>query len=229
MTDHDPFTARADRILDAAGELLLRLGYRKVTIEDVARRAKTGKGTVYLHWRTKEELFVALLARESITMTERIIDKLREDPENARPHRLMRAAYTIVTGQPLLMAVTTRDAEVLGRLADSEVNEYGLAVSERLLDALIEYGLLRDDISNLAYTLRAASSGFYTAEPPTPGHKLDTDARGDALAHVIRAAFEPARRPRRSVLVGAAAAISEIFADLIPPYREWLYRGKDDQ
>lgn len=225
----DPFTARADRILDAAGELLLRLGYRKVTIEDVARRARIGKGTVYLHWRAKDELFVALLARESITMIEGVIGKLREDPEYALPHRMMRAVYLIVVDQPLLTAITTRDAEVLGRLADSDVNEYGLAVSERLLDVLTEYGLLRDDVPNLAYALHAATAGFYTADPPTSEFKLAAEARADALAHVVRAAFEPARAPRRSVLVGAAAATSEIFADLIPPYRAWIYRGKDDQ
>ena len=227
MTASDPFIARADRILDAAGDLLLRHGYRKVTIEDVARRAKIGKGTVYLHWRTKDELFVALLARESITMCERIVARLREDPENALPHRLMRAVYLIVTGQPLLMAMATGDAEILGRLAESEVNEYGVAASERFLDVLGEYGLIRDDVPNLTYTISAATAGFFTAEPPEQEPKLDEEARGDALAHVIQAAFEPPRRPRRSVLVGAAAAITEIFTDLTPSYRAWIYRQED--
>ena len=224
MTEHDPFAARADRILDAAGELLLRLGYRKVTIEDIARRAKIGKGTVYLHWRTKDELFVALLARESIVMVERIVAALRADPENVRPHRLMRAVYLIVTSQPLLMAMAVGDAEILGRLADSEVNEYGLAASERFLDTLTEYGLLREDVPHLSFTLQASTAGFLTAEPPEPHAKLDEDARADALAHVIRTAFEPARPPRRSVLVGAAGAISAIFTDLVPSYRAWIYR-----
>jgi hypothetical protein len=36
---------RADRILDAAGSLLLRHGYRKVNVEDIARQAGIGKGT----------------------------------------------------------------------------------------------------------------------------------------------------------------------------------------
>jgi hypothetical protein len=33
---------RADRILYAAGELMIRLGYRKVTIDDIARQAGIG-------------------------------------------------------------------------------------------------------------------------------------------------------------------------------------------
>ncbi|HEY3710665.1 MAG TPA: helix-turn-helix domain-containing protein, partial [Amycolatopsis sp.] len=58
-----PNHERADRILDAASELLVRWGSRKVTIDDVARRAGIGKGTVYLHWRTKDALFETLLTR----------------------------------------------------------------------------------------------------------------------------------------------------------------------
>lgn len=225
----DPFAARADRILDAAGELLLRHGYRKVTIEDIARRARIGKGTVYLHWRTKDEVFVALLAREGIAMIEEIVKHLDADPENVLPHRLMRAVYLIVTGRPLLMAAATSDSEILGRMVESDVNEYGVASSQQFIDVAIEYGLFRDDIPDLAYTLSAATSGFYIANPKTVGIDPGTEARADALAHVVRTAFEPARTPRRSVLIGAAGAIREIFADIIPPYRAWIYRGKDDQ
>lgn len=227
MSEPDPFTTRADRILDAAGELLLRHGYRKVTIEDIARRAKTGKGTVYLHWRTKDELFVALLARAGITMIEGVVKHLDADPENVLPHRLMRAVYLIVADQPLLMAAVTSDTEILGRLAESEVNEYGVATSQQFLDVAIEYGLLRDDIPDLAFTFNAAITGFYTVNPKMAGLGPGTEARADALAHVVRAAFEPAHRPRRSVLIGAAGAIREIFADIVPPYRAWIYRERD--
>ncbi|WP_234322969.1 helix-turn-helix domain-containing protein, partial [Streptomyces sp. NRRL S-350] len=48
---------RAERILDTTAELLEQHGYRRVTIDDVASRAGIGKGTVYLHWKTREALF----------------------------------------------------------------------------------------------------------------------------------------------------------------------------
>jgi AcrR family transcriptional regulator len=41
-----PVDTRLERVLDAAADLLVRLGYRRVTIEEVARRAGIGKGTV---------------------------------------------------------------------------------------------------------------------------------------------------------------------------------------
>ncbi len=46
---------REERLLDVATTLLVRWGYRKTTIDDVAREAGVGKGTIYLHWKDKNE------------------------------------------------------------------------------------------------------------------------------------------------------------------------------
>src|SRR3974390_2269353 len=55
---------REERILDAATTLLVRWGYRKTTIDDVAREAGVGKGTIYPHWKDKNDLFRAAIWRE---------------------------------------------------------------------------------------------------------------------------------------------------------------------
>jgi AcrR family transcriptional regulator len=220
----DAFIERADRILDSAGALLLRHGHRKVTIEDVARRAKIGKGTVYLHWRTKDDLFLALLARESVRMVEDVAARLRADPEEALPHRLMRMTYLAALRQPLLFALVIGDTEILGKMTETDISEVGVATTDRFYDVLTDYGLLRDDIPNLPYALRGATGGFYILDRIDPDTAPGEEARGDALAHVVRTAFEPARPPRRSVLVGAAGALAGVFEDLIPPYRAWIYR-----
>ena len=64
---------RVAQMLDAAGELLLAHGYRRVTVEDVARRAGVGKGTVYLHFASKLELFAGVLVRESVDVTAELL------------------------------------------------------------------------------------------------------------------------------------------------------------
>ena len=58
--------ARAQRILDAASALILCWGYNKTTLDDVSRQAGVAKGTLYLHWKTREELFAALIEREKV-------------------------------------------------------------------------------------------------------------------------------------------------------------------
>jgi AcrR family transcriptional regulator len=52
-----------DAILASATETFARFGFRKTAIDDIARRAKIGKGTVYLHFDSKEELFAEVIRR----------------------------------------------------------------------------------------------------------------------------------------------------------------------
>src|SRR3954471_13529952 len=59
----DGRTQRAEHILDTAAILLLRWGFRKTTVDDVARAAGVAKGTIYLHWKDKNELFLAAVMR----------------------------------------------------------------------------------------------------------------------------------------------------------------------
>ena len=156
-----PQRDRADRILDAAGELLLTLGYRKVTIDDIAGRARIGKGTVYLHWRTKGQLFQALIGRESVQLTDEVIGVLAGDAAAVRPHQLLRTVFLATERRPLIKAMVSADAEVLGELLDSPLGKQDALASAEFFALMQRHGLLRDDVSNLNYTVQAAMSGFF--------------------------------------------------------------------
>jgi len=60
-------------ILDAADRLLARYGYRKMTIDDLAAEVGIGKGTIYLHFRSKEDLVYSHIDR----VINRVIERLR--------------------------------------------------------------------------------------------------------------------------------------------------------
>jgi AcrR family transcriptional regulator len=55
----DPSTDR--RITEAAADLMLRRGFDRMTVDDVAAAAGVGKATVYRRWATKEDLAVAAM------------------------------------------------------------------------------------------------------------------------------------------------------------------------
>jgi AcrR family transcriptional regulator len=59
-----------DTILDATDHLLARYGYKKMTMEDLAQEVGIGKGTIYLHFKSKEEVVLSHI--------DRIIDRLKE-------------------------------------------------------------------------------------------------------------------------------------------------------
>jgi AcrR family transcriptional regulator len=54
---------REDEILDATVELLIELGYDRLTMDAVAREAHASKATLYRRWETKASLVVEALAR----------------------------------------------------------------------------------------------------------------------------------------------------------------------
>jgi AcrR family transcriptional regulator len=58
-----------DSILDATDRLLARYGYKKMTIDDLAREVGIGKGSVYLHFKSKEDI--------ALSHIDRIIERLK--------------------------------------------------------------------------------------------------------------------------------------------------------
>jgi len=55
---HDPERKRLELVESAAAAFAER-GYRRTTIDEIARRAGIAKGTVYLYFKDKEDLFYA--------------------------------------------------------------------------------------------------------------------------------------------------------------------------
>ena len=78
-----------EAILDATDRLLARYGYRKMTVEDIAREAGIGKGTVYLHFPSKEEVVLSRVDRMVERLKERLWAVARSDADAAIRLRLM--------------------------------------------------------------------------------------------------------------------------------------------
>src|SRR5207248_10009206 len=86
--ESDERKLREERILDTATTLLVRSAYRKTTIDDVAREAGVGKGTIYLHWKDKNDLFRAAIWRERQRYSEELQRRITADPEGGLLHRV---------------------------------------------------------------------------------------------------------------------------------------------
>ena len=63
MKSSGPKSDIEDCLLDAADRLLARDGYRKMTMDDLADEVGVGKGTIYLHFRGKEDLILSHIDR----------------------------------------------------------------------------------------------------------------------------------------------------------------------
>jgi AcrR family transcriptional regulator len=223
---------RADRILDTARDLLLRWGYRRVTIDELARRAGVGKGTIYLHWRSREELFHAVSAREAAAGTDAIVGAIRDDPAEVALHRYLRRLFVEAMNRPVLRALYTRDADTLDTFLATahhqRLEETKLTVNRDYLGVLAAEGLLRPDLrpNDLDYTLPVIVFGFFAAEPfLLPAIRLSLEQKADQLAATVHRAFEPTQTPGRDRVKRAAAKAVPIFERLACEYRAATYGG----
>ncbi|MGW7573042.1 TetR/AcrR family transcriptional regulator [Streptomyces sp. NPDC054765] len=208
---------RRERILEVAGELLLAWGYGRVTIDEIARRAKVGKGTVYLHWKTKDALFLAVVLEAQLRSHQGQLVRMRADPLEILPSRMLRCRFRDFLGEPVLRALYTDDVDVLGRLHDTAKRELAELIAEgdrllrRHLEVLREHGLVRDDLEvhHQQYALLATAAGFFTAEALLVGRApAAPEVRADVLARTIRSALETSPAPEAA----AAAAAPEVIA-----------------
>jgi AcrR family transcriptional regulator len=76
-----------NKIIITAGQIFSRYGFKKTTMEEIARALKMGKSSIYYYFRSKEEIFEAVVRNEanmlrneltrSIKSVDSPIDKMR--------------------------------------------------------------------------------------------------------------------------------------------------------
>ncbi|GAA1274375.1 helix-turn-helix domain-containing protein [Pseudonocardia aurantiaca] len=238
MAGSDVAGARVGRVLDAAGELLVRWGYQRVTIDEVARHAGIGKGTVYLHFRTKDALFLAVLLRAQAGVAERAAQRAEADPEHAMPARLVRTLYLELSADPVLRAMYLSDVEILGRLAHEAADTIGELTAHRdhVLDEhlrlLREAGCLRADLTlpEMRYTFDAIATGFIVVDGFSGSHRpppLAVEERADLLERAIAAAIQ-VPEPPAAELARVAPAVAQLYRSLLDhiDHDEWRPRGR---
>jgi AcrR family transcriptional regulator len=126
-------------ILDAAEELLAEKGYHEMSIDEIAARVGVSKGTVYLHFPSKEELVLAQLERGMRRFIQSADVVLTSA---ASPSEKLRSLIELIYGQTFrersqFFTSIQENAELRNRLMDRkrEFHEQWEALSQRVTQA----------------------------------------------------------------------------------------------
>jgi AcrR family transcriptional regulator len=178
---------KADRsasLVRAARELLSGASWGAVSVEGIARRAGVAKGTVFLYYRTKEALGLAVVAellREWWAELEERVDSL-ERP--CTPSTVAAAARRSLEGRVELLRLVGLMAGVLeanaGEDAVREFRSNLLEGAQRLggrLEAALPF-LRRGEGTEIALTLHALMIGIHQMAPD----RTDAALRSPELA-----------------------------------------------
>jgi AcrR family transcriptional regulator len=142
--------ARPQELMSAALELFVERGYASTRLEDVARRAGVSKGTVYLYFQSKEELFKAVVREGMVPVLERG-EQMAQAHAGAHAdllRDLLRGWWDLIGntaygGIPKLMFAECRNFPEIGQFYYSEVMQRGHALLEGVITRGIAAGEFR--------------------------------------------------------------------------------------
>lgn len=204
--------ARPAEILEAALDLFVEKGYANTRGEDVAARAGVSKGTLYLYFSNKEELFKAVV-RQNILPTIAEAGSLIEQyqgPTAALLGEILRGWWqrigtTKAAGICKLVTAESGNFPAIWNFYYAEVVEPG----DRLLKAVIQRGIDRGefrpvDVPATVHTLRApilmlmmwqGSGGPCSVQVQELGAERMIEAMVDVVTHGLVLAQPAAAEP----------------------------------
>ncbi|MCB1447964.1 MAG: TetR/AcrR family transcriptional regulator [Rhizobiaceae bacterium] len=120
---------KREQILDGAHRVFMRMGFDASSMNDITREAGVSKGTLYVYFRNKEDLFAAIIQRQK----SKIFEKLREILEEDRPlaevlHDFGTAftthllSETAIRGQRIVIGVIDRMPELASTFFQTGTN-----------------------------------------------------------------------------------------------------------
>jgi TetR/AcrR family acrAB operon transcriptional repressor len=159
---------REQHILDAAAALIMRQGYDKTTMSDVADESGVSRGIVYLHFDSKETLLEALLWREVQQYGRAWLEHIEANPRGGTVGGIYRAVLHAINSRPLMAAMMRRDRRVIGSYLRKPDNMFAAmessSIGANLLAELQAVGAVRNDVdlNLMSHIMDVISYGLIT-------------------------------------------------------------------
>ncbi|MFC5711681.1 TetR/AcrR family transcriptional regulator [Thalassorhabdus alkalitolerans] len=140
---------KREMIVKAAASSFSMFGYKKTTIDQVAKLANIGKGTVYTSFESKESLFEAVL-EQILQEIQHVFDN-SIDPEKEVEENISVALYEILTfrKQHQLLLKLSQEVSTIGsanaKQALEKVEEFIIECIQRLLETAKNNGKINVD------------------------------------------------------------------------------------
>ncbi|TWB82911.1 TetR family transcriptional regulator [Nitrospirillum amazonense] len=140
--------ARRQAILDAAGALFQEVGFAAASMSELATRVGGSKATLYSYFRSKEELFVAVMAHAAAEMKQASFEALNPDDDVRETLTRLGRIYLRFVLSPWAMsirriAVSEAARSEVGRLLYENGPKVGWSKFAAYLTVLMDRGRLR--------------------------------------------------------------------------------------
>ena len=180
-------------ILQTAEEVLLEKGYHETSIDEIAARVGIAKGTVYLHFPSKEDLVIAIYQREMLQLLQYIDSIIGSHiTALAKVEAIFELMYggLMSTRMRLLFSITN-SAGLKHLLVEKTgcLREMWDQLTERL-NSLFEEGKAEEALDSTLPTMVMVSA-FYSLLSPKRYDRLTADGQmsGEEIATYLKRIF----------------------------------------
>jgi AcrR family transcriptional regulator len=188
----NPDAARQKRLLDAGLVGFMRFGFRKTSMEEVAKLAQLSRQGLYLHFATKEELFRAVV-RHALTTSLDAVDEKLADPDLSVEHKL-EAAFDAWTGRYVGMvgADVTDLEQVTSELVGTLIQDHEALFVEKITKTIRGSGLPAA-YKPAGLNARQLAENLYATARGLKHSVRSRDEFGERMGQAIRALCLPLR------------------------------------
>lgn len=178
-----------DRLLTAARDCLLAVGWRRTTMTDVARRAGVSRMSVYRRWPDMTALIADVMTREWSTVGARLAEQDPKPDATGIASAIGAVAVQIRRGE-LFRKIVDVDPELLipyllvrrGRTQDTMLESISAGIRLGQATGAVRGG----DVTLLSRTVLLMATGFVFSAPTMTDENIDEQDLFDELEVAIR-------------------------------------------
>lgn len=180
-------------IINTAREIFSRFGFKKTTMDEIAKATYKAKSSIYHYFASKEEIFQSVIEKESNTLKEEITKAINQ--ENTPQQKLrayvltrMRVLNELVNFYQALKDDYFKHYSYIDKLREKHYNDEIKIIENILWEGNNEGIFSIDNVELTAHAILIALRGFeypWMIEKKVPYHNTHIETAFDSLLDVL--------------------------------------------
>jgi AcrR family transcriptional regulator len=184
------------KLLDAAGEEFGARGYHETAISSITQRAGVGLGTFYVYFKSKEEVFRALVADMGARTRHVLRESVKDAPNRLEAERLGIKAYLDFVRSHKSLYRVVMEAQFVSPEAYAEYYRVFADAYRQGLAQAVKRGEVREGDDDVRVWALMGASSFLGIRYGVWDDKIDSSIIADAASDLMINGLAP--RPKKN-------------------------------
>lgn len=192
------FNEKENNILDAASTLIIKQGYNKTSVAQIAKEAGISKGAIYLSFDSKDQLMESMFLREIYRHNMKWFNLVNEDPKGGLLSGMYINQLKALVTSELMIAIFRKDDNIFNNYLKKKNNFFkqnsSSTVSREFVSMMQEANCIRKDVDPFVTAHIIDMIGYSLVsikEIKNPENIPDIDKVLSNLAAMMDRAFTP--------------------------------------